>query len=91
MGIIATENRINKLQKLEAQIKALEAEADAIRNEIKADMEAKGVDELRTKNFVVRWKEIITSRFDSKAFRASMPELYHQFEKPSRSRRLTIN
>ena len=91
MGIIATENRINKLQKLEAQIKALEAEADAIRNEIKADMEAKGVDELRTKNFVVRWKEIITSRFDGKAFKAAMPELYQQFVKASRSRRLTIN
>ena len=91
MGNIAIENRINKLQKLEAQIEALEAEATMIRNEIKADMDAKGVDELHTKNFVVRWKEIVTSRFDSKAFKAKMPELYQQFVKSARSRRLTIN
>ena len=91
MGNIAIENRINKLQELEAQIEALKAEADEIRNEIKADMDAKGVDELRTKNFVVRWKEIVTNRFDSKSFKAKMPELYHQFVKPASSRRLTIN
>ena len=91
MGITAIENRINKLHRLEAQIEALEAEANAIRSEIKAAMDEQGVDELHTKNFVVRWREIITSRLDSKAFKAAMPELYQQFVKAYRSRRLTIN
>ena len=91
MGVVAIENRINKLHSLEAQIEALEAEANAIRSEIKAALDEQGVDELLTKNFVVRWKEIITSRFDGKAFKAAMPELYQQFVKASRSRRLTIN
>lgn len=63
MGNIAIENRINKLQKLEAQIEALKAEADEIRNEIKADMDAKGVDELRTKNFVVRLGALLGCTF----------------------------
>lgn len=91
MGIIAIKNRINKLQELEAQIETLEAEANAIRGEIKAAMDEQGVDELHTKNFVVRWKEVITSRLDSKAFKAAMPELYQQFVKACHSRRLTIN
>ena len=91
MGITAIENRINKLHRLEAQIEALEAEANAIRSEIKAAMDEQGVDELHTKNFVVRWREIITSRLDSKAFKAAMPELYQQFVKAYRSRRLAIN
>ena len=91
MGIIAIENRINKLHSLEAQIEALEAEANSIRSEIKGAMDEQGIDELRTKNFVIRWKEIITSRFDSKAFKAAMPELYQQFVKATHSRRLTIN
>ena len=56
MGVVAIENRINKLHSLEAQIEALEAEANAIRSEIKAAMDEQGVDELHTKNFVVRWK-----------------------------------
>ena len=91
MGVVAIENRINKLHSLEAQIEALEAEANAIRSEIKAAQDEQGVDELHTKNFEVRRKEIITSRFDGKAFKAAMPELYQQFVKASRSRRLTIN
>lgn len=91
MGITAIENRINKLHSLEAQIEALEAEANAIRSEIKAAMDEQGVDELHTKNFVVRWREVITSRLDSKAFKTAMPELYQQFVKAYRSHRLTIN
>lgn len=43
------ENRIRKLQEIEAQQKELEAAADAIRAELKADLEEKGVDELKTK------------------------------------------
>lgn len=40
------ENRIKKLQAIEAQQKELEAVADAIRAELKADLEEKGVEEL---------------------------------------------
>ena len=56
------ENRIRKLQEIEAQQKDLEAQAEAIRTEIKDDMESRGVDELKIKDFIVRWKEIISSR-----------------------------
>ena len=44
------ENRIRKLSVLEEQILQLQKHADAIKRELKADMEEKGVDELKTKN-----------------------------------------
>lgn len=44
------ENHIKKLQEIEAQQKELEAAADTIRAELKADLTEKGVDELKTKN-----------------------------------------
>lgn len=84
------ENRIKKLQEIEAQTAALEKEADAIRAEIKADMEAKGIDELQTKNFFIRWKEIVSNRLDSKALKAQMPDVYQMFVKPASSKRFTI-
>ena len=84
------ENRIKKLKELEKQIADLEQEADAIRCELKEDMEEKGVDELTTKNFVIRWKEVITNRLDGKALKAALPEIYNQFVKPSTSRRFTV-
>ena len=84
------ENQVKKLQAIEAQQKALEAQADAIRAELKADLEQKGVDELQTKNFILRWKEIITARLDGKALKAALPDVYGQYCKASVSRRFTI-
>ena len=90
MGERALENRVKKLQEIESQIKALEAEADKVREEIKEDMEAKGVDEIATKNFKIRWKEIVSNRFDSKAFQKEYKDLYNNFVKSSISKRFTI-
>ena len=84
------ENRVKKLQELEAQQKELEAAAEAIRTELKADLAEKGVEELKTKNFVLRWKEIVSSRLDGKALKAALPDVYGQFCKASTSRRFTI-
>lgn len=90
MGERAIENRVKKLQEIEAMQKELEAQAEAIKAEIKAEMEEKGVDELKTKNFVIRWKEIASSRLDGKALKAALPEIYKQFVKQAVSRRFTI-
>lgn len=84
------ENRVKKLQEIEAQQKELETAAEAIRAELKADIEEKGLDELKTKNFILRWKEIISNRLDSKALKAALPDVYGQFCKTSASRRFTI-
>lgn len=84
------ENRVRKLQAIEAQQKELEAAAEAIRAELKADLEEKGVEELNTRNFVLRWKEIISSRLDGKALKAALPDVYGQFCRTSASRRFTI-
>ena len=84
------ENRVKKLQELEAQIKALEAAADEVREEIKADMSVRGLDELKTRHFVIRWKEVISSRIDSKALKAELPAVYGRFCKASSARRFTI-
>ena len=84
------ENRVKRLQEIEAQQKELETAAEAIRAELKADMEEKGLDELKTKNFILRWKEIISNRLDSKALKAALPDVYGQFCRSSASRRFTI-
>lgn len=82
-------NRIEKLDAIAAQQKALEEQAEAIRNEIKADMEEKGVDEISAFGRIARWKEIISNRFDNKAFKAEHAEMYNLYTKQSSSRRFT--
>ena len=84
------ENRVKKLQELEAQIKALEAAADAVREEIKADMAVRGLDELKTRHFVIRWREVVSSRIDSKALKAELPAVYGRFCKATTCRRFVV-
>ena len=84
------DNRVRKIREIEAQVKALEADADAIKAELKAEMETLGADEVSTANFTVRWKEVISNRFDSKALKTAMPTVYEKYCKQSRSMRFTI-
>ena len=84
------ENRVKKLRDIEARQKELAAQAEAIREELKADLEEKGVEELKTENFILRWKEIISDRLDGKALKAALPDVYGQFCRTSTTRRFTI-
>lgn len=84
------ENRVKKLKEIESQRKALEEQEKALKAEIKKDMESKGLEEMKTKNFVICWKEIISNSLDSKALRASFPDICEQFTKQSASKRFTI-
>ena len=90
MGERAIENRIKKLKEIERQQAELEAQAAKIREEIKADMKAKGESEIHIGSFSVRMKEIITNRFDSKTFKAEHKRLYDAYTRQQSSIRFTI-
>lgn len=69
-------NSIEKLDAIAAQQKALEERAEAIRSEIKADMEEKGVDEIAAFGRIARWKEVISNRLDSRLYLCSFMLVY---------------
>lgn len=91
MGERALQNRIMKLKALEAQRDQIEREAEKIRQEIKADMEEKQVEELAAGAYIVRWKTVLSNRLDSKALNAALPEIYKQYSRTSESRRFTVS
>ena len=91
MGDIAIENRINKIKELEAQKKELETQINELKAEIKKTMEQRGIDECRTKNYVVRWKEVASNSFDSKMFRTENPDVYESYVVHGSSMRFTIS
>ena len=90
MGERALQNRIIKLQEIEAQKELLEKEAEKIRQEIKMELETKQVEELAGGPFMIRWKTVLSSRLDGKALKAALPEIYRQYCKSSTTRRFTI-
>ncbi len=90
MGERALQNRIRRLQILERQQAEIEAEKAKLKEEVRKDMEKKGIDQVKTDNFIVRCKKIISNRFDSKRFRAEHEDLYKSYQKQQEIMRFTV-
>lgn len=83
-------NRVKKMQELEQQKADMEKQIDELKDQIKQDMEQKGLEEMAAGAFLIRWRMVLTSRFDSKAFQKEHSALYDQYVKQTSSRRFTI-
>ena len=90
MSINEMENKIRALNEWEEMIRDAQAEAETIRDSIKAEMLARGTEELEAGAFIVRWTSVLTNRFDSTAFKKEHNELYKQFTKQIASKRFSI-
>ena len=91
MSVNELEIRIEKMQEWERLAVEAAAEAEAIRDTIKAEMLDRNAEELQAGRFIIRWTSILTSRFDSTAFKKAMPDVYKAFLKQSASKRFTIS
>ena len=84
-------SKIENIKTLQTMIDELTAEMEAVKDEVKAEMNAKGVDEMTVSCFKVRYKEVKSSRFDSTAFKKHYTDLYKAFLKQTTSHRFTIS
>lgn len=83
--------KIEQLNEYEALLEELKAEADEIKNEIKAEMEANGLEEMQVDQYIVRFTSVLSSRFDTKRFKECFGEdVYNAFTKQVASRRFSI-
>jgi len=82
--------KIELLNRYEAMMDELKAEADKVRDSIKAEMEAREVEELTAGHYIVRYTEVLSNRFDSTSFKKVLPDLYKAYTKQVSSRRFTI-
>lgn len=79
------------LASLKMMKKELDAEIEAKEAEIKALMDRTCVTELIGTEHKATYKEVVSNRFDSKAFKADgYEELYKAYQKPSASMRFTF-
>ena len=82
--------KIEALRDLEELIEEAKTEAEALRDEIKAEMMARGTEELSVGQFIVRWTSILSNRFDTTGFKKAYGDLYKAYTKQVASRRFTI-
>lgn len=83
--------KIEALNEWEAVIEEAKAEAEAIRDSIKAEMMERDTEEMTAGKYIVRWTSVLSNRFDTTAFKKAHGELYKEYSKQNASRRFSIS
>lgn len=83
--------KIEALNEWEALLEEAKAEADAIRDDLKAEMLSQETEELSAGQYIVRWTSVTSNRFDSANFKKALPEIYKAYLKQVSSKRFSIS
>ena len=75
---------------VKAMISELEAEAEVLTDKMKGFMVEAAREELSGPGWKSSWKNVTSSRFDSKSFKAQYSDLYQAFSKPTTTCRFMI-
>ena len=82
--------KIRALKELQALMDEAAAEAEAIKDELKAIMLETGTDEMTVDVFKVRYATVKNSRFDTAAFKKTHADLYAQYTRQTETRRFSV-
>lgn len=88
MSINEVEAKVKELRQLQALIEEATAEAEAIKDTIKAQMG--DAEELRAGEYKITWKAVTSTRLDTTALRKSLPEVAERFTKTTTARRFCV-
>lgn len=88
MSMNEMESKIRELRQLQNLIEEAQAEAEAIKDSIKAHMGDS--EELRAGEYKVTWKVVTSSRLDTAALKKALPEVAERFTKTTTSRRFCV-
>jgi len=88
MSINEMEIKCRELRQLQALIEEAQAEAEAIKDSIKAAMGSQ--EALQAGEYKVTWKPVTSSRLDAAALRKALPDVAERFTKETTVRRFTV-
>ena len=82
------ESKIRELRQLQALIEEATAEAEAIKDALKAHMG--NSEELLAGEYKVTWKAVKSSRIDTTALRKALPDVAERFTRETTTRRFCV-
>ena len=82
------ESKIRELRQLQALIEEATAEAETIKDAIKASIG--DAEELRAGEYKVTWKAVKASRIDTTALRKALPDVAQAFTRETTTRRFCV-
>ena len=83
-------SKVKELRELRRMAEEIAAEIETITDTIKREMAVKGVDMITGDDWKATWKPVQSIRFDSKALKAAMPDLYERFTRSTEIRRFIL-
>lgn len=83
----AKAKQIKEMQRIRDEA---EKEISALQEELKAEMETRGVNEVITGEYKIRYTDVTSPRFDKTSFKAKYTDLYNQFLKVGTCKRFSI-
>lgn len=88
MNMQDIERKIRLMREMQRMAEEAQAEADSLKDEIKAYMGAS--EALSVGEYKITYKTVKGNRLDSAALRAAMPEIYAAFCKQTETRRFCV-
>lgn len=83
-------SKIEALKEWEALAAEAAAEIESLKDAIKHEMDARGVEEIEAGQYIARFTTVLSNRFDSTAFKREHGEMYKLYTKQTTSRRFSI-
>lgn len=83
-------HKVKELRELRRMAEEIAAEIKTITDTIKREMAAQGVDTIAGDDWKATWKPVQSARFDSKAFKVAMPDLYGRFTRSAETKRFVL-
>ena len=88
MSINEMEAKARELRQLQALIDEAQAEAEALKDAIKAAMGDS--ESIQAGEYKITWKAVTSSRIDTAALKKALPDVADQFTKETTVRRFTV-
>ena len=88
MSINELEMKVRELRQLQALIEEAQAEAESIKDAIKATMGES--EELRAGEYRITWKPVQSARLDTAALRKALPDVAERFTRTTTTRRFCV-
>lgn len=82
--------RVELLQEWEGILAETKEEVERLRDGIKREMDARGVEELEAGVHIIRYTTVLSMRLDTTSLKKQLPDLYQQYQRKVTSRRFTI-
>lgn len=88
MSINEMEAKARELRQLQALIEEAQAEAEALKDAIKAAMGDS--ESIQAGEYKITWKAVTSSRIDTAALKKALPDVAERFTKETTVRRFTV-